>query len=501
MKLFSKLYLGLTLALSLISNITSLAEAEERKQALSKSEMLLQRLAQYRDHYERDASRMTLIEAMRMGLEQNPSLAISYAQIQQSEWQAIGIQREWYPSILAESDSPGIAGYSVDRYTNKSKDNTDVIDRSNTTTGRALTSPRIELQWTFFDPTRTPRLRSELASLRSEELLFDIGARDLVLQIQQSYYTLQKYAALESDYRQLYEIAQQVTAFAKRYKQLVVSQSSDISQLKSFEYALLTERINTHERVLASAAQLAQNLSLQPGKIAMPADPLELNGSWNISLQSTIDQALTLREEIKQSLANSESFFWDSKASANITLPSLFINTRAELLNGQFSSNDRSQNPTVTSTGRERDLYTDVGLYFNWLLFDGGTNLAEANAFRMKSKQAEKQAELDRLTVTSQVQTSHASYISSMIVVDSASDEVRLALRALEEARHDFASGRTNATTLVQTLDAVRKAKENYRTAVTKHNIAVAELYRYSSSWPDTALSILQKRVQQLRRK
>jgi outer membrane protein TolC len=140
-------------------------------------------------------------------------------------------------------------------------------------------------------------------------------------------------------------------------------------------------------------------------------------------------------------------------------------------------------------------------LYFNWLLFDGGTNLAEANAFRMKSKQAEKQAELDRLTVTSQVQTSHASYISSMIVVDSASDEVRLALRALEEARHDFASGRTNATTLVQTLDAVRKAKENYRTAVTKHNIAVAELYRYSSSWPDTALSILQKRVQQLRRK
>lgn len=500
MKRMSKCYLGVFLVVTLISNTTSLAKTEERKTSLDKGEMLLQRLSQYRDHYERNASRMTLIESIRMGLERNPSLALSYAQIQQSQWQAIGIQREWFPSILAESDSPGVAGYSVDRYTNNSKDNTGFDDHTNTTTSRALTSPKVELQWTFFDPTRTPRLRSDLASLRSDELLFDISARNLVLQIQQSYYTVQKYAALESDYRQLYEIAQQVTAFAKRNKQLINTQSSDVSQLKSYEYSLLTERINTHERVLASAAQLAQNLSLQPGKIAMPADPLELNGSWTISLQSTIDQALTLREEIKQSLAEAESFSWEAKASANVTLPSFYIKTQAELFGGQYKSNDRSQSPTIVNTGRESDVYTDVGLYFNWLLFDGGINFAEANALRMKSKQAQKQAELDRLTVTSQVQTSHASYISSMIVVDSAGDEVRSALRALDEARSDFASGKANATTLVQTLDTVRKAKENYRTAVTKHNIAVAELYRYSSSWPDTALPILQRRVQQLRR-
>ena len=113
--------------------------------------------------------------------------------------------------------------------------------------------------------------------------------------------------------------------------------------------------------------------------------------------------------------------------------------------------------------------------------------------------QAEKQAELDRLTVTSQVQTSHASYISSLIVVDSAADEVRSSLIALREARDDFSKGKANATTLVQILASVRKATDDYREAVTKHNISVAELYRYSASWPDTALPLLQKKVQQLR--
>ena len=231
----------------------------------------------------------------------------------------------------------------------------------------------------------------------------------------------------------------------------------------------------------------------------MPADPQQLNGSWTMSLQSTIEQALSLREEIKQSLATAESHSWLAMATDKITLPTFYFQYRAEFVYGQYRQVNQPSNHSSFAAGRESNVYTDAGLYFNWPLFNSGVNTAEANALRKSSMQAEKQAELDRLTVTSQVQTSHASYISSLIVVDSAADEVRSSLIALREARDDFGKGKTNATTLVQILASVRKATDDYRDAVTKHNISVAELYRYSASWPDTALPILQRKVQQLR--
>ena len=57
--------------------------------------------------------------------------------------------------------------------------------------------PEVQLQWTFFDPGRTPRTKASLASLQASRLLFDISARNLILNIQQSYAELQKQRDLE----------------------------------------------------------------------------------------------------------------------------------------------------------------------------------------------------------------------------------------------------------------------------------------------------------------
>jgi outer membrane protein TolC len=119
---------------------------------------------------------------------------------------------------------------------------------------------------------------------------------------------------------------------------------------------------------------------------------------------------------------------------------------------------------------------------------------------KKRAEQSIQQAALDRLTVTSQVESSHAALISSLIVIDTAQDQLQTSRRALEAFRRQFARGADNATTLIQTIQAYTKALESYRNSVSKHNSAIAELYRYSAQWPETALPLLQRRVDQLAR-
>jgi len=99
-----------------------------------------------------------------------------------------------------------------------------------------------------------------------------------------------------------------------------------------------------------------------------------------------------------------------------------------------------------------------------------------------------------------EVQISHAAYISSLIVISSANDQLRESSRAIEAASHAFRRGEANATTVIQAIGNHRKAIASYGDAVKKHNSSIAQLYRYSARWPETALPLLQRRVESLRR-
>lgn len=463
---------------------------------LERSEKMLQQLERNKDRYERIASRMSLLEAIQTGLRRNPVLAKGYALIQEGQWQAIAIQREWVPTLAANSGSPGLVGYSLERYQSNSND----YPSDNLVYQGVFTVPKVQLQWTFFDPTRAPRERANLASVKADTLLFDVSARELVLEIQQDYYQLQNYTELERYYTELFAITKNIVKIARHRAKTLESNQGQIAQLKSLEFSLLTRRINMHEEVLKAAAQLARNLSLTPGQLAIPSEPLHPDGSWDMALQATIDQALALREEIQQSLTTADHFSWNAVAATNSTLPTLYLMGEGELIQNRYQQRDLSRTPSTLTLAEENSLTANAGLFFNWPIFDGGINMAEAKALRKQSDQAKQQAELDRLTATSQVQSSHASYISSLNVMDSASDELKAARLAAETARDDFAKGRTNATTAVQTLEGLRRAAENYYNSVAKHNTAVAELYRYSASWPQAALPLLKQRVDQLRR-
>jgi outer membrane protein TolC len=447
------------------------------------SNKLFERLLRNEDHLEHNSQRLSELQAMALGLAHNPLLAQGYAEIEAVQWQTIAIRREWLPTVLGKNDDPGLIGIA-----RSSTDNAIINSR--------YLMPELQLQWTFFDPSRTPRTKASLASLRASRLLFDISARNLILNIQQSYAELQKQRDLEKGYSELYKITLALSKVAEARRSDSDSSESERDQLTSEKLDLLIFKINTHEQVIRTAAQLARLMSLPPGQLAMPLDPLRQRGRWDLSLEQTITQALAFREEIKASLAKSEHFGWSAKAISNKVLPSFWLQGRSRLEDELYT-----QTSTTNSVrGRSSTVTQEAGLYFNWPLDDGGISAALATAERKRAIASNQKAELDRLDIVAEVQSSHAAYINSLIVISSANDQLRESSLAIEAASRSFRRGEANATTVIQAIENHRKAISSYGDAVQKHNTSIAELYRYSALWPETALPLLKQRVESLRR-
>ncbi|MFM9089647.1 MAG: TolC family protein [Cyanobium sp.] len=429
--------------------------------------ILNSRLQRNKDHLERSASRLSLTEALARGLTANPVLAQAFARTEATSWTGVAIRKEWIPSLTAGNNSPGLVGVQQQQADTFS-----------------LSSPQVELEWTFFDPSRRPRAEANAAGLAADRFLLDVEARTLVLTIPQHYIDLQALLELEKDYQALGELAGSWRELAKAKWRRGTS-IPDVDQLTSEELALMILRVQTHEQVIVAAAKLARSLSLPPGELMMPSERLGLKGTWPLGRQETIDQALRFREEIQQSLAKARSLGWQAVATRKGYLPTLAVG-------GYGSTQGTSDNAGLQSEGA-------VGVNVTWTLFDGGLLAAQANAQRKQQDQALQQAALDRLDVTAEVETSHAAYVSSRILVDAALAQVESARASILTSSRGFAEGRSDATTLVQVLNTLRGAQEAYIQAVQKHNRSVAALYRESARWPDTAEALLQRRLSHLR--
>lgn len=423
-------------------------------------QVLHQRLYRNRDHLERTSRRLTLEDSMAMALERNPILAKAHAGIEATRWSGVAIRREWAPSLKAGNNGPGLVGVQQQR------DNT-----------LSVSSPELSLEWTFFDPSRAPRAKANAASLEADRFLFDIDARSLVLHVQESYVDLQSLLLLEVEYRELSAIVDHWLRLARTRG----GASPDVDQLVSQALALLILRIDTHEQVIVAASRLARVLSLPPGELVLPAEPLAPRGQWTLSRQETIDQALRLREEIQRSLATARGYAWSAVATRKGYLPTLSVEGSGST---QTSSDDSDLNSEAT-----------VGMNVRWTLFDGGILAAKATSQRRQQDQALQQAALDRLAVTEEVETSFAAYINSQIVVETAIAQMESARTSFHLATKSFQAGARDATTLLQVLANTRGAVEAYSHALRKHNRSVAELERYSAQWPEAARALLRQRV------
>lgn len=446
---------------------------------------LLERLKLYRDGLEKSARLLTLDDAIALGLRNNPSLREADAGIQESDWSLVAIQREWWPSLRGGSSAPGVLGWTSSSSSERVRSVTGWNETLTVKTSQ-VSLPALSLNWEFLDPSRNSRAQASRSEIAARRFLFLVDARRLILQIQQAYFTLQEQYQLEQSYRQL---ERQISQLAEAGV-VAGDDPGQRDQLLTQRLALLIRRISAHQRVIQAAAALAESLSLPPGQLALPADRLTAKGEWDQPLALSIEQALSLREEIQVSLARAAGQGWSAMARQRRYLPKLSLTGQIASPNQSYTSGSPLGAVQETATVNQA-IQTQLGIGFDWTLFDGGILAAEAEVLRSRAHQAQAQADLTRLEVTRQVQDNHAALLNSLILIQAGADQLTVAGQSLRQASRAYLRAAGDATRVVQASNAYRDAFETYFASLRQHNTAIAALYRHSARWPQGTQALL----------
>lgn len=462
------------------------------------AEELGQKLKQFEAQWRDRSVRATLTMAIEQSLLHNPDLAQAYSQIQQSQWNLIAVRRQWYPFLSASSAGPavGLLGYRGSS-THTSRSTATGTVEQNSTTNQAGFGPVLSMGWTFFDPSRSSQINAASESLRSQELLFNVAARNLVLQTQLAYFNLQEQQRLIAAYEQILAATTNQARQTEALFNIGNASIADVEKIRTQQFQTLSLLIAAHLAVIDASASLARAMALPPGKLVLPEDQLDLYGRWDLSLDVTIQQAQRLREEIQSSLAQANSAKWLATSLFNRYWPRFSL-----VANGFYAYADRRDNVArISNSERLRSSSLDgaVGLGFNWSIFDGGIAAAEAEANKALALQLSDRAAAQRLQISQEVEQSYASYNSSRMALLSSREQAESARKATIAVRERFNVGYADTTSVVQTLDQAITAANAYARSQREYNSAVATLYRASAHWPESTLALRDQRVNELK--
>lgn len=455
------------------------------------------RLKQLQQQFQSRARPIDLRAALQQSLAANPILAQAYSQIQASQWDVIAARREWYPKLDATAGpAGGLFGFRGGT-TKTTRDSQQPLFRPfSVYTNSAQAAPSMALTWTFFNPSRGPTIAASGANLRSQELLFNVSARQLVLDVQLAYFSLQEQRQLLRSYEQILEVTNGEVARTEALFNSGTASIADVEQIRTQQYQNLSLLIATYDQLIAASAALAEAMALPPGTLVLPEDNLSAISDWPLSREQTLQQALALREEIQASLAQAASANWVATALFNRYWPRFSLGGQ-----GAYLSRYQVSGAAGSSERRALDQFSwdwALGVGFSWSIFDGGINAAQAESDQAKARQFEQQAAIQRLQVAREVETAYATYVASQLALISTQEQAASARKAANAIQERYKIGFSDMTTVVQMLNQAITAANAFARAKREYNDAVVRLYRYSSEWPEGILPLLKERANQL---
>ncbi len=461
--------------------------------------LLVTELARLEAQIVTHARPVSLQEAVSTGIRTNPSLLQTFSAIQQYEWQLIAAQRQWYPTLQLSNGIP-FAGVQWTSFTQNYPVTSPTAPPSySNSTNQSAFQPGATISWNAIDPTRQPNINAASESLRQQKLLFDVSARNLILEIQQAYFAIQSSQQLIESFRRIYEINEKQLAMLEAQRSIAMTTVLDVEATRSQLFLQLNQLVNYTRTYIEQTASLAAAMALPEGTLATPSEPAALRGEWTLSLQQTIQQARRQREEILASLAAAEAARWNAVAAVRSYLPVFQL-----VASGSVVANNGTQ--TYSYAGASSQTPTSLlnttpacGLGFPCSIVEGGFPAPNAQAARAQVRQQDAQAAASDLQAIQQVRSSYGQLATARVALNSAQQAYRSAELAQKASRARFAVGVGDITSVVQTIQQLSQAAEQVSEATLSYNSALAQLYRYSATWPAQTQTDVQQRLNQLR--
>ncbi|MEH1796955.1 TolC family protein [Nostoc sp.] len=406
---------------------------------------------------------ITLAQALELARRNNHDLQVSILQLERSRAAVREAQAALLPTLGVSAD--------ITRSQSASSQLQDELSRQQgfpSNTGSPSTGFNGQAQLTYnlyTSGNREATIRQAEEQERSDELAVETQYETIRLNVATDYYNLQQadeqvrisQSAVQNSAASLRDAESLERAGVGTRFDVLRSQVTLANSQQNLTNAISQQQIA--RRQLATRISLAQSVNISA------ADPVQLAGLWNQTLEQTIVLAFQNRSELQQQLAQRNISEQQRRQALSALGPQVSLVASYSLLD-QF-------NDSVSVT----DGYS-VGVRASLSLYDGGAARARASQAKANIAIAETQFAEQRNQIRFQVEQAYSNQQSSLENVQTANTALEQAREALRLARLRFQAGVGTQTDVINSENDLTQAEGNRVTAILGYNRALAQLQR-----------------------
>ena len=415
---------------------------------------------------------ITLEQAIELARRNNQDLQVARLQLERTEFALQEALAAEFPSISAiaeftrtESETGGQQGFLQE-----------LLGQTNRTITSTNFDTRLELNYAAYTAGRRPAaIQAAEQQVRFQQLGVESILEQLRLNVTSAYYDLQQadaeveisQAAVNDAARslrdaQLLEQAGLGTRFEVLQAQVELANNN-----QALTNAISQQRI--------ARRQIAQLLSLDQQVGISAADPIDVAGDWELSLEESIIVALKNRAELEQQLAQRNINEQQRRIALAANKPQVNLFARYNI----SAQLDDSDGPTDGLT---------LGARLQWDFFDGGAAKARARQAEADVAIAESNFANERDQIRLEVEQAFFQLTASQENIQTASFALEQAQESLRLARLRFGAGVGTQTDVINQQTALTRSRVNLLTAILDYNRALAQLQRAISNLPNSIL-------------
>ncbi|HEY9659833.1 MAG TPA: TolC family protein, partial [Allocoleopsis sp.] len=419
---------------------------------------------------------ITLQQAIQLAIRNNEQLQQVRLQVEQAQAALREAEAANYPNVNANANvnfqsqqNPNVVptltgGSEVDGTTTQ----------STTVLGGAL-----QVSYDIFTSGRRSSLvESAALQVRSQQLQLETATEDLILQIAQSYYDVQQADEQAKISRAALEESQQSLRDAQALERAGVGTRFDVLQAQVDVANAQQDLRNQQSQQDITRRRLAQQLNLSQSANVSPAEPVEVAGVWDLSLEQTIVEAYKNRSELEQQLVQRDIAEQNRQAALAQLGPQVSVSASYGL------SNTLASDPTTASDdlGFLSNFQAQLGV--SLLLFDGGRARAQARQQEANIGIAEDQFANLRDQIRFEVEQAYSQLQASFENIQTTALAVQQAEEALRLARLRFQAGVGTQTDVLRSQTELSRSRFNNLNAILNYNRALVQLQRSVSNLP-----------------
>lgn len=382
----------------------------------------------------------------------NPDTRLAWAHAR-SQAAALGIARsELYPTLAAAalSQTSRDEAFFGNRFNAQALQNFEVA---------------LDLSYTVFDfGGRRGRINAAKAQLLAANFAFNDTHRNVIYQVEQSYYRLLSSMGQEDAARASLSNAETVQEAAEDRLAHGLATLPDVLEARSataqadydLQSVLGAEQIAKGDLATAVGGRASLTIKIQP------LDGLPMPDSVSDSVQSAIDRALSQRPDLMQQVAEIRSANARVQEAHSAYYPSLSLDAGPAAQSVYALQSPYDWSHTAGLTG-------GLGFSLKWTIFDGGARKNRLLQARTNVQEAKAQAEVKRNQIADEVWTAYSNLNTALHQRQAAVALLQAASQSYDSALQSYNYGvrsLLDVTAAQRTLAQARSADVYARTQV-----------------------------------